>query len=105
VHASRTDREDGSARDAIVLRRAHAPIVDTADDLCCSIYAEVAHSTVVGSSRGTKLLGRIRAGGVVTSKMRLAQDALHDPGASLMAFRKLRVGGLPNRKAANLKKR
>jgi hypothetical protein len=58
----------------------------------------------VGALRSTKVLSRIRAGGVVVSKARLAQDVLAS-GACVTGQRKLRIAGLPNRKAASLKKR
>jgi hypothetical protein len=45
-------------------------------------------------------ISRIRAGGVVASRLRLATDA-----ASPVERKKLRISGLPNRKGANLKKR
>lgn len=53
--------------------------------------------------RGTKLLSRIRSGGVVISRARLAKELQADPSANVVAFRKLRIAGLPNRRAASLK--
>jgi hypothetical protein len=55
------------------------------------------------AARATKILTRIRAGGVVTSRTRLAKDVQNDPSCTLTACRKLRIAGLPNRKAGSLK--
>jgi hypothetical protein len=58
----------------------------------------------VGALRGTKILSRIRAGGVVVSRAKLAKDVASDPSASITSHKKMRVAGLPNRKASSLKK-
>ncbi|MCK6549060.1 hypothetical protein L6R52_24665 [Myxococcota bacterium] len=58
----------------------------------------------MSSTHGTKLLSRIRAGGVVESKARIARDVHAELGASLVGNRKLRIAGLPNRKASSLKR-
>jgi hypothetical protein len=58
------------------------------------------HIPSVGSSKASKCLSRIRSGGVVVSKTRLVKSA-----TSIVDHPKLRIAGLPNRKAGSLKKR
>lgn len=50
-------------------------------------------------------MSRIRGGGVVISKSRLAKDVMAEPSPSGSSVRKVRLSGLPNRKAANLRYR
>lgn len=56
------------------------------------------HIPSVASSKASKCIARIRAGGVVVSKARLAKSA-----TSIIDHPKLRIAGLPNRKAGRLK--
>ena len=45
---------------------------------------------------------RVRAGGVVVAKHRLIKAVKADPSDNLTTNRKLRIAGLPNRKAGQL---
>lgn len=56
------------------------------------------------TKRGAKIVSRLRAGGVVLSKSRVLKQISGDPTQTVVSSRKLRVAGLPNRKAASLKR-
>ncbi|MBK8011600.1 MAG: hypothetical protein IPK13_09625 [Deltaproteobacteria bacterium] len=61
----------------------------------------VANFESVGRKFGTKIESRIRAGGVVLSKLRLLKEVDRDPSTTIVSSRKLRIVGLPNRKGGH----